>query len=148
MTQVGHIACQSMRLDETHTMPPRPRLYLDSVRSYWCKCFRDLWGRHIWWRHMALSGVTGQQLHLIHCGIAFESSRIARFIMDVENKWKDPQQRIFASNGSRHDLDEKVTAQQPNVIETSTSRPYVKTVESKLCKKSDVYRKECSVSPR
>ena len=28
--------------------------------------------------------VTGDQLHLIHCLIAFESSRIARFFMDAE----------------------------------------------------------------
>ena len=34
MTQVGHIAYHSMRLDETNTMTSRPRLYLDSVKSY------------------------------------------------------------------------------------------------------------------
>ena len=43
MTQIGHIAYHSMRLDETNTNKPRQRSYLDSVKSYWRKRFRDLW---------------------------------------------------------------------------------------------------------
>ena len=34
ITQVGHIAYQSMRLDKTNKMTPHPLFYLDSVSSY------------------------------------------------------------------------------------------------------------------
>ena len=53
--------------------------------SYWPKRFCDLR-----WRHIPiitsydLYGFAGQQLRLTPCQIAFESSRTARFIMDVE----------------------------------------------------------------
>ena len=54
------------------------------MRSYWRKRFRDLR-----WRHIPiitsydLYGFAGQQLCLIHCWTALESSRTARLIIDV-----------------------------------------------------------------
>ena len=70
-----------------NTMTSRPWLWLYSIRSYWRKRFRDLR-----WRHIPiitsydLCGFAGQQLPLIHCQIAFESSQTARFIMDIEKQ--------------------------------------------------------------
>ena len=82
---------------------------------------------------------------------AFESSWIARFIIDVEKQLKRSttvSNWTFASNGTWHDLENKVTARQRKVMELATCRICVKRLESKLCKKPDVYRKKCSVQPR
>ena len=35
MTEIAHIAYQTMRLDETNTIKPPPTLYLFSIKSYW-----------------------------------------------------------------------------------------------------------------
>ena len=53
VTQMGHVAYQFVRLDKTNAVTSGPRLYLDYVRRYWPKCFRDLR-----WRHMTCTGVT------------------------------------------------------------------------------------------
>ena len=37
---------------------------------------------------MACTKVTGKQLLLIHCQIAFESPQIARFVMNIEKNCK------------------------------------------------------------
>ena len=73
---------------QTHTVPLHPRLYLDCVRSYWRKWFRDLRWRHTWWRHMACTGVHLPAVALDSLLYAFESSRIARCVMDVEKQLK------------------------------------------------------------
>ena len=39
-----------------------------------------------WWCHMTCLGVTGLTLRLIHCRIAFEPSRVARFIKDIQKQ--------------------------------------------------------------
>ena len=49
---------------------------------------------------------------------SFESSRIARFIMDVEKQLKRSTTVTLASNVPWHDLENKVKAQQRKVIET------------------------------
>ena len=42
VTQVGHIAYESMRLDETNTLVPFSRFYLISIKSYWQQTIGDL----------------------------------------------------------------------------------------------------------
>eukprot|EP00915_Cephaloidophora_sp_WS-2016_P011027 GHVH01016221.1.p1 GENE.GHVH01016221.1~~GHVH01016221.1.p1 ORF type:complete len:103 (+),score=2.35 GHVH01016221.1:53-361(+) len=37
VTQVGHIAYESMRIDETDTLVPFSRFYLVSIKIYWQK---------------------------------------------------------------------------------------------------------------
>ena len=67
----------------------------------------------------------------------------------LKSNWKNPQQWTFASNGPWHDLENKAIAQQRKVIEAChLLLACVKRLESELCKKSDVYRKKCSVLPR
>ena len=45
--ELGHVAYQSMRLDETNTRKPFPTFYLCSIKSYWQKklfvASNDLW---------------------------------------------------------------------------------------------------------
>ena len=148
MTQVGHIAYQYMRLDETNTLISHPRLYLDSVRSYWCKCFCDLQWRHAWWRHMTCTGVTGRQLHLVHWRIRLNRHGHLHLSWMSKNNWKDPQEWTFASSGPWHDLENKVIAQQRKIIKSRHLQTLCKKIRSKLREKSETYRKKRSVQPR
>ena len=50
MTQVGHIAYDSMRLDVSNTMRPLPRLYLFWIKSYSQKAVGELrWPQMTFW---------------------------------------------------------------------------------------------------
>ena len=102
-------------------------------RSYWRKFCRDLR-----WHHM-------------HGGQPATSC--TRFIAKLhlnrqksKNKWKDPPQEIFAWIGSRHDLQNKVIAQQPTLIETFHSHTLWKKWKVSFAKKkSDLYLKNYGV---
>ena len=121
------------------------------MRSYWRKRFRDLQ-----WRHIPiiasydLYGFAGQQFCLIHCQIAFESWRTARFIMDVEK-----QVEIFTTGNTCliwvvawpwvqcHNSTTKDHRNSP-LVDLMHKRIKGKYVQ----KKSDLYRKNCSMQPR
>ena len=42
MTEMGHIAYQSLRLAKANVLTPTPRLYLFLIKSYWQMTVGDL----------------------------------------------------------------------------------------------------------
>ena len=67
----------------------------------------------------------------------------------LKNKWKDPQQGTLALYGSWNDLEYKVITQQPKVIETFHWQTLcTKEKKVRCARKSDLYRKNCSMQPR
>ena len=67
----------------------------------------------------------------------------------LKNNRKDPQQWEVASNGSWHDLENKVIAQRPIVLETFHLQALCRKVKKlAMKKKSDLYPKNWSVQPR
>ena len=72
MTEMGHIAYQSIRLAKTNVLTPIPRLYLFLIKSYWQMTVGDLG-----WPQMTFGGV-GMQFftRIVHnCPIRYDSTQ-------------------------------------------------------------------------
>ena len=63
-----------------------------------------------------------------------------------KNKCKNPQQGTLALSGPWHDLEYKVITQQPKITETFHLQTLCTKGKNKMCKKSDLYRKNVACS--
>ena len=72
MTEMGHIAYQSIRLAKTNVLTPIPRLYLFLIKSYWQMTVGDLG-----WPQMTFGGVGNANFsRIVHnCPIRYDSTQ-------------------------------------------------------------------------